>query len=379
MDEERENPFTPNWGTAPPHRAGHKAAESELNEMLRLIAKKRPVGGVVLYGPRGTGKTVLLKETKKQATERGIAVCSLNPNNWGNSTEAFVRRLASGVIDLSQVKTKITVKLICAKLEIAYDPDFVNPVAEEILRRMMVKDKPVALLVDEAHRLPADIADCLLNAAQECVSDGLPLLLVLAGTPRLRANLRRAHASFWERSRRVRIGRLESPDDTRAALSVPTERWGLSFAPDALERLVVESQGYPYFIQLLGMWSWRAAIARDPNADRILLEDAEAGVLGANAERDELYEDRLGEITDRRIKSEALAVSKEFAAIGGDGVLAEAALEAALEPALTEGRTVDDALQELFAVGLIWQTDNPSLWEPAIPSLCTHIAKRKTR
>ncbi len=349
--------------------------EFELNEMLRLVAKKRPVGGVVLYGPRGTGKTVLMTETEAQATKRGIEIHALNPTNWGNSVDTLIKQLAPGVIDLSGVKGELTVKLVFAKLKIAYDPSFVSAVVEEILRRM-AKPKSVALFVDEAHRLPPDIADCLLNATQECVRKGVPLLLVLAGTPRIEENLSLAHASFWERSHLLRIGRLESEDDTRAALSLPAEREGLPFAPDALERLVSESQGYPYFIQLVGMWAWRVAIARDPGADRILLEDAEAGVRKANTVRNAFYWRRLQEVDRREVLSEARAVSAAFAAIGGDGVLSAAKLEAALKPALTGDRTVLAALRELLAVGLIWQTDDHEFWEPGIPSLCTYIAKR---
>ncbi len=331
---------------------------------------------VVLYGPRGTGKTVLLREIRDQATKRGAQVRALNPSNWGNSTETFIRHLASGVIDQSRMKGEVTLKAICGKLKIVYDPDFVSPVAEEILRLMAKKGKPVALFVDEAHELPPDIAKCLLNAVQECVGGGVPLLLVLAGTPGLRANLSRVGASFWERATRVRLGRLEFQDDTRAALSLPAESSGLPLAPDALEYLVAESQGYPYFIQLVGEQSWEAAIERDPNADHIGLEDAQAGVCAANRQREELYGDRVREINNRKILSEAQAVSKAFHAIGGDGALPEAELGAGLEPVLTGDRNVQDAIDELFSVGLIWPTDDPAFWVPGIPSLCTHIAKR---
>ncbi len=375
MIKERENPFTPSWGITPPHRAGHEDAERQLNAMLRRLGNKKPVGGVVLYGPRGTGKTVLLTEIETRATKQGIEVRALSPENWGGDANDFVKRLASGIdIDKYKLKTDIEIDLIVAKLKISRDPAVSEVTAGDVLR-LMATTKPVALLVDEAHRLPPDIAGHLLNAAQAVVRKGLPLLLVLAGTPEIEENLSRAHASFWERSDLLRLGRLESQEDIRDALLIPAENSGLPFGGEALELLVAESQGYPYFIQLLGKWSWEAAVARDPNADRIGLEDAKAGVCVADKGRDALYRRRLEEIADRNLESEALAVSKAFTAPGVGGVLSRVALGKALKPALAEGRTVDDAIKELFAVGLIWQTDDHSLWEPGIPSLCTYIKK----
>ncbi len=374
MDEERENPFTPGWGKVPPHRAGHETAALELFELVDNIGKGKVGDGVVLYGPRGAGKTVLLEEVRERAVNRGAGVRWLEPGDWEGTMDDFVKGLPDDIMGDSEQTVKIEVNLGFLKVSVDRKLDSPYRLVSKALRAL-ADTIPIVLLVDEAHDMPPNIAKVLLNAVQRCVTSRLPLLLVLAGTPELRASLRRSHASFWERSIRLRIGRLESEDATRVALSLPAQRQGLPFADDALEYLVAESQGYPFFIQLLGKWSWRAAIARDPSADRIRLEDAEAGVLSATKERDELYEDRLGEITDRNLKSEALAVSEAFVAPEAVDVLSRTTLGAVLKPALTEDRTIDGVIKELFAVGLIWQTDDPSLWEPAIPSLCAHIVK----
>ncbi len=373
MGKRRKNPFRPGWGIEPPHRAGHKDAERQLDMMLERICDREPGGGVVLYGPRGTGKTVLLGELREKAKKQKVRVINLAADQMTGGAKKLGRMLTPW-----RWFHLLAIRRLAAMFPWGggAEVEFGDPAASTADRalRLLLKD-PVLLLVDEAHEMPPGFAKVLLSVAQRCINERFPLLVVLAGTPGLRANLRRARVSFWERSTRLRMGRLESKDATRGALSLPAEESGLPFSPDALELLVVESQNYPFFIQLLGEQSWMATIARDPNADRIGLEDAQAGVRKANTTRDELYEDRLGEIRARKVKSEALAVSKAFFELGGDGVLPTARLEAVLKPALTRGRTAEDAADELFAVGLIWRTeDDHSLWEPGIPSLCTYMA-----
>ncbi len=373
MDQETENPFKPNWGITPPHRAGHEGAESDLSRMLNTIGKGKPVGGAILYGPRGTGKTVLLKEFSQKAMKAGVRVSELNTGDMtGKPKELGEMLMPPRWLDRLSITGLTAILPFGGGAGVKFRGSAAKSV-ERTLRLLL--RKPLVLIVDEAHEMPPDFAKALLQAAQRCIRDDLPLLVLLAGTPAIEENLSRAHASFWERSHLLRIGRLESEDATRAALSLPAEREGLPFAPDALERLVTESQGYPYFIQLVGMWAWEAAIARDPGADRILLEDAEASVRMANPARSAFYWRRLQEVERRGVLSEARAVSRAFFAIGGDGALPTTKLETELKPALTGNRTVLAALRELLAVGLIWQTDDHAFWEPGIPSLCTYIAE----
>ena len=52
------------------------------------------------------------------------------------------------------------------------------------------------------------LARTLLNASQSVRRADNPFLLVLAGTPNLRATLGQANVSFWDRSEMVPLGRL---------------------------------------------------------------------------------------------------------------------------------------------------------------------------
>ncbi len=370
----RKNPFTPGAGKSPPHRTGHGDAAHGLFGMADCIGRRKPAGGAILCGPPGAGKTSLLAEMRERAEKRKVRVIELDTRRMtGNPDEKLGRMLAPW-----RWKPLLTFRGLVSMLPggggTGLGSGHIETSPAGVVLRLLLKD-PLLVIVDEAHEMPPDFAGALLRAAKRCVRSGLPLLVVLAGTPGLQAVLDRSRAGFWVLSARMEVGRLETRDDIRAALSVPAERSGLPFADDALDLLVEESQGYPSLIQLVGKWAWEATVARDPNADRIRLEDAEACVPAARQGRGELYADRLREIGSRKILPEALAVSKAFAVLGGGDALSETELATALGPVLTRDRSVRDAIEGLFAVGLIWQTDDHSLWKQGIPSLCNHIAE----
>lgn len=92
----------------------------------------------------------------------------------------------------------------------------------------------------------------MLEAIQECISRRLPLLALLAGTPGLPDHLRQMGATHWERASQWPVGRLESDEEVRAALSTPASQSGLPIDEDAPELLVRESQRHPFFVQLVG-------------------------------------------------------------------------------------------------------------------------------
>ena len=63
-----ENPFVPGQGLIPPCLAGRKSERSLIQNHLDQLARKRPLGtNLILYGPRGNGKTALLAWAVGQA------------------------------------------------------------------------------------------------------------------------------------------------------------------------------------------------------------------------------------------------------------------------------------------------------------------------
>lgn len=174
--------------------------------------------------------------------------------------------------------------------------------------RVLAKSHPAVLLIGEAHSLPAEPGGDILNAIRACIGEGLPLPAVLAGTPVLEDRISEMGASFRERCVPLMIGRIESTADVRDALAIPARRSGLPFADDALDLLVAESQGYPFFIQLLGAAAWGAAAKA--GHDSITHMDAKAGLAESEFVRVLLFLRRRNEIEKGRVLPEAEAVSR---------------------------------------------------------------------
>ena len=113
--------------------------------------------------------------------------------------------------------------------------------------------------------MPAAWGHELLNVSQLVRSEA-PFLLLLAGTPDLEEHLASINTTFWDRSVRIPMGRLDA-DATAAAITEPLRADRISLTPDVLPRVVAESEGYPYFIQLWGKELW--SVAKQANREQI--------------------------------------------------------------------------------------------------------------
>jgi hypothetical protein len=79
------------------------------------------------------------------------------------------------------------------------------------------------------------------------------------------------------------IGPLDD-DAARQAIANPLHAEGVSIKPDALQAILTNAQGYPYFLQEWGKHAWDAAIASP-----IILADIEQASITAVAALDESF------------------------------------------------------------------------------------------
>lgn len=360
-------PFQPGAGGMPPILAGREREQSLFRALLGRLERGAPVPtDVVLYGPRGNGKTVLLQWLCRQADGERVETAVVVPSALREpvhlceqlAPDSFWERLAPHEL---------------TAFGVSWRPGQSSPAPLADVLRARAGKAPLLVVMDEAHTLDPHLGRELLNASQ-IVRSLHPLLLVLAGTPDLGAALRRTGASFWDRSRQVRLGRL-SHEATGLALGRPFEDQGFVVARDALELMVEESQLYPFFVQMIGASVWGEAFRNRDSLRTITVTTVEAARPDFTLIRTNYYARRIRELRRLRLLPVARAVA--VAASGGRGLSHDE-----LEHAVSEGlgsdaiEPVDDAMRSLRHLGFVWPDREGLRWEPGIPSLMDFITDR---
>ena len=361
-------PFRPGTGGLPPYLAGRAEEQALFRSLLSLLDRGAPTPSeVILYGPRGNGKTALLRWIEKVAAPSySVDVIRLTPSKIRTGLQLAERLLPD------QWWKGIKPDTIALR-GLTWRPgaDARPPEADQVLAARASK-RALILLLDEAHRLEPRVGEELLNAAQE-VGREAPFLLVLAGTPNLRDHLGTIGASFWNRSRKLPLGRL---DESAAADAVrrPLEAEETSIADEALAHIVRESHGYPFFLQLWGAAVWNRAWA-DPSLPirNLTAEDTAACQSLFDSEKNHYYLDRYKELKKIRLVRPAQAVAAAFDARKR---LNDFELEAAIRRGLGP-EAGDDEVEAVAAqfdhLGFVWNADGSPDWEPGIPSLMDYI------
>lgn len=365
----RQGPFRPGAGGLPPYLAGRTSVQTLCRALLGdLRDGLAPSRDLVLHGPRGNGKTALLIWLQQEAAAYpGVDVLSLTPAGMPDEARLVERllpaswwqRFAPGQVSVQGITWRPG----------RHDPP---PLDEALAAR--VRKAPLLLMIDEAHTLDVGVGRALLNAGQQ-VGRRLPFLLVLAGTPSLRAHLNAMNATFWNRADRRPIGRLDEPA-TAAAVRNPLRSDDIDIDDDALAHIVRDSHGYPYFVQLWGQAVWRQATAADPpstTGERRITPGAVAAAQPAvDREKNDYYLDRYEELETLRLLPVARTVAEAF---DTRPLLDDAQLETAIRRGLDAAPESDPtgAKNLLRNVGYVWRPEAKPVWEPGIPSLMDYV------
>lgn len=305
------NPFAPGAGAPPPELAGR----DELLDAVRIaIARTRrglPAKSVLMVGLRGVGKTVLLDRMRDEAEAAGNETLRVEAPENRSLPAIIAPQLRLALLNLSRnAKARDlahralrglagfanALKVKYADIEVGFDfppePGLAdNGDLEHDLQALLTAagaaakeaDSALALFVDELQYVEEAQLEALITALHRTAQRQLPVILVGAGLPQLRGRMGKAKSYAERLFNFPEVGPL-SPDAARLAISAPTSALGVEVTPDALERIVQETRGYPYFVQEWGKHSWDAA-----SASPITLADVAAATRIAIAELDESF------------------------------------------------------------------------------------------
>ena len=281
------NPYTPNAGAQPPAILGRDDQLQTFALLLARMAAGRTEQSVIITGLRGVGKTVLLGSFRQEALARNwvvvenevskhvdedfrrdmvsdfrTALFELSPKaRWGDRLKRAASVLKSFSLQVDP-SGSLTVGVDAAAIEGQADSGILLRDLSDLFvavgEAAREERRGVVLLYDEVQFLTQHQLGALIAALHKTVQRGLPVTMVGAGLPQI-AELAGDAKSYAERLFKFpRIGGLGS-QDARLALAEPATGEGAVFSPDALDRAVEVTEGYPYFIQVLGYAVWGVA------------------------------------------------------------------------------------------------------------------------
>lgn len=306
------NPYTP--GQVPRVFVGRATELARIRSVLTKVDGFGELGGplLVYHGPRGVGKTSLLRAAQADAQEAGFVTawvsCAPRASLLAELAHSVERALrdapqqagAGRRLRLSELQVEIGA--LGSKVSASLRPESaaatgVAPIGAtvDLLHRAATAVREgggagLLVFLDELHAAPRHDLAVLLNAVQ--VLDGErqrnPLALFAAGLPSTSEAVTRA-ATFGERSTFLPLNRL-GESEALATLLEPAAELGVRWSQTALRAIVGSADGYPYFLQLLGSTTWEAAL---PDQGAVLdLADVRAGLPDAGAQLDALYRGR---------------------------------------------------------------------------------------
>lgn len=153
--------------------------------------------------------------------------------------------------------------------------------------------------IDELQYLGRGELSALIVGLHRVSQLELPVLVAGAGLPSLPGLAGEARSYAERLFSYVDIGSL-SPDDARRALVQPVEAEGATWTTEAVDRVIADTEGYPYFLQEFGKQAWNTApgsaieLADVDAALSLALDDLDRGFFRAridkttDAERDYL-------------------------------------------------------------------------------------------
>ena len=323
---------------------------------------------LILYGPRGTGKTAMLAWLAAEARQRDIDVVSLASVEI-TTTQELVDHVSRPLKWIDRIGS-VSWRGLQWK---ARDGTAEN--LAEVLGRRLHK-APLALLIDEAHTLEPKVGRTILSTVQCLAGKGLPLVTVLAGTPGLPDQFQKMQATFWERSQVLLFDRL-GDRDASDAVRIPFEEAGCAITSEALNQVVSESQGYPFFLQVWGKALWGSA---GRSKGTVTGGDVQSARTKFEARMNQLYRHRHYELESLGLLPAAAAVASAYR---DAPELRSTAIDRILESTLrqeghrSDRESVADIRRQLKDVGFIWNSEEGlgGRYVPGVHSLMDFVLR----
>jgi hypothetical protein len=277
----RANPYAPGAGSRPPELAGRDAIIETASISLDRLRNGLQARSMILYGLRGVGKTVLLNMIVRTAERAGFTTASIEapedrplPDILIPPLNASLRKLSVGamaldVISVARRKLASFARVFKARyegveLELDLEPlsgDLEFDLAEllgAVGEAALAKNTALLISIDELQYVPANELRALIASLHQMSQKQLPVFLIAAGLPQLVGQMGEAKSYAERLFAFEEIGPLDRSAATDA-LCKPAARLGVQFEQTAINHVLSETKGYPYFLQEWGRHCWNRA------------------------------------------------------------------------------------------------------------------------
>lgn len=306
-----KNPYAPGAGTPPPELAGRDELRETVRIALERVRAGRPTKSILMVGLRGVGKTVLLDKLRDDAAASGMETIRVEAPENRSLPAILAPQLRQALLRLSrneQAKElaqralrglagfakalKVKYQDIEVGMDFEPEPGLAdNGDLEHDLQALLevsgaaAKKAGTALVmfVDELQYVDEEQLASLITALHRSAQRSLPVVLVGAGLPQLPGKMGRAKSYAERLFDFPQIGPL-SVEAARLAIYKPAAEQGINVNEDALDQIIKETRGYPYFLQEWGKHSWDVA-----TSSPITLEDVKQATTSAIAALDDSF------------------------------------------------------------------------------------------
>lgn len=277
------SPYTP--GVVTTNIVGRDPQIERVRRLLTLVEHGQGNLRPLFYlGPRGVGKTSLLKKLQDVATEKNfvsvwvqagqsaggevIGLVDLIHMEIGRLKRSLSEELSSTLREiLGRTQLTLNAGLVAAKVDPAALAEQLTP-PSRVLEELLVETAQavrkhgsagLVLFIDEVQDSDPEGVEALASAVQsiQSLAEDAGLAIIGAGLSHTQDVLTKK-ATFAERFTYVAVNNL-SDEHAREVLEMPAAAKSVGWNEDALTEAVAVCAGYPYFLQELGDKVWEAA------------------------------------------------------------------------------------------------------------------------
>ncbi len=304
----RKNPYAPGAGIQPPELSGRGDIVEKADIAMDRIRDRLAARGMIYYGLRGVGKTVLLNRVRQDAIAKGLATVWIEAAERRSLPALLAPALRSALLKLDAMAnfqskanralralgsfTK-ALKIKYGDIDLSLDLEGTAGLADSgnldndmsdligiVGEAAQDRNTAIVIFVDELQYIPPEQMASLIIALHSASQARLPVMMMAAGLPQLLGQMGKAKSYSERLFEFIRIDRLER-DAAASALTIPAAAQGVEFTPDALDIILEKTQCYPYFIQEWGKHAWETA-----RQSPITASDAETATQSAIADLD---------------------------------------------------------------------------------------------